>query len=367
MIDIVEKKDCTGCSACYNICPKNCITMEADVEGFVYPKINYSQCIECNLCEKVCHAINDIEVSTNYDNPEIHAAWSLNEEIRINSTSGGVFSELALNVLKSGGYICGAEYNTEHMVEHCIIDAEKELVKIRQSKYVQSDIGLIYKDIKILLHKNKTILFCGAPCECAGLLSFLGRKYDKLIVVDFVCRGANSPTVYKKFLMKLEDMYQSKVSKVWFKNKTYGWNRFSTKVEFENGKAYLEDRYSDLYMRGYIEANLYMRLCCSDCKYKTFPRVSDITLADFWGIKLTDISKDIEKGTSLLMINSNKGSILFNSIKDNIFSEEKTIEDAIGRNVCIKSSPKPNINKQEFIDRIDDMDILENIKRFCKK
>lgn len=367
MIDKVKEIDCTGCFACYNACPTNCISMKRDIEGFVYPKIDKELCIECNLCEDTCPSINPVDCSTKYFEPKIQAAWSLNEEIRLDSTSGGIFSELALQVLRSGGYVCGAKYDKNHMVEHCIIDSERDLYKIRQSKYVQSDIWLVFNGIKDLLLQGKTVLFCGTPCQCAGLLNLLDKVYDNLIIVDFICRGSNSPEIYSRFLKKLEEKYESKISRVWFKNKTYGWNKFSTRIDFENGEIYLEDRFSDLYIRGYIEANLYMRLCCSQCKYKTFPRISDLTLGDFWGIKLNDSSMDIEKGTSLIMVNSEKGQSLFESIKSNIFHESKTIEDALGRNVCIKTSAKPNPRKNEFISVLDEMDIIENIERFCKK
>ena len=367
MIDIVKPIECTGCYGCVNVCPMNCISMEKDVEGFEYPKIDYDECIECNICEHKCPSLHFKNPNKEGSMPEVHAAWSLDEDIRFNSTSVGIFSELAKEVLRNGGYVCGAKYNERHMVEHCIIRKEEDLPKIRQSKYVQSQVGTVYNDIKNLLLENKRVLFCGTPCECAALINVVGEKDDNLTVVDFVCRGANSPEVYKRYLAKLEEEFGSKVSKVWFKNKTKGWNRFSTKVEFEDGQYYLKDRYSDLYMRGYIEANLYMRLCCSDCKYKSFPRVSDITLADFWGIKLKDETKDTDKGTSLVMINSPKGLKLYNGIKSRIFDEEKSIEDTFRGNVCITTSAKPNEKKDDFIKHLDDMDIMENIERFCKK
>ena len=324
MIDTISKIDCTGCFGCYNICPKKCIHMEPDIEGFLYPKVDYNECIHCGLCQKTCPSLNKLDVSTNYENPIVYAAWSLDEEIRLNSTSGGIFSELAQMILAEGGYICGARYNSEHLVEHCIINKPEGLKIIRQSKYVQSDIRDVFKEIKKLLIRGEKLLFCGTPCECAGLKKYLGKKYDQLIVVDFVCRGTNSPRIYTMFLQELEKIYGAKVSRVWFKNKTYGWNKFSTKIDFENGEEYLKDRYSDLFIRGYIEANLYMRECCSECKYKTFPRVSDITLADFWKIRLEDEMQDTDKGTSLVMINSKSGEKLFEAIKDHIFYEHKT-------------------------------------------
>ena len=367
MIDTISKVDCTGCFGCYNVCPKQCIHMEPDIEGFLYPKVDYNECIECGLCREVCPSLNKLDVSKNYEEPIVYAAWSLDEEIRLNSATGGIFSELALMILDKGGYICGAVYNNKHLVEHYITNKPEGLNLIRQSKYIQSEIGSIFKEIKRLLIQGETVLFSGTPCQCAGLNKYLGKKYERLIVVDLVCRGVNSPTVYMMFLKELERIYGAKVSRVGFKDKTYGWNKSCTKVEFENGEAYLQDRFSDLFMKGFTKANLYMRASCSECKYKTFPRGSDITVADFWRIKLQDETQDIDKGTSLVMINSERGEALFDRLKDRLFYETKTLDEAKFGNPCITKPAKANENKQDFLDQLDKMSILENIERFVKK
>ena len=366
MIDDVVKNKCNGCYACYNICPVDAITMTPDSEGFSYPLIDYNKCIKCEKCSMVCTAKNSMK-RDNRDIPNVYACWSSDEEIRIGSTSGGVFSELAMQVLKNSGYVCGAIYNEEHMVEHYLSCNMDDLDKIRQSKYVQSAIHTIYRQIADLLEDNKLVLFCGTPCECAGLYQYLKcleTNQSKLILIDFVCRGSNSPKVYRMFLDQLEAEYGAKVKRVWFKNKTYGWNRFSTKIEFENGESYLHDRNSDQYIRGYIEANLYMRPCCGDCDFKGFPRISDITLGDFWGIELKDKSKTTDKGTSLVMINSPKGEDLFYAIKENIFYEEKELSDASKGNPCMYQSIVHGPNRENFMRELDQRNINENIGRF---
>lgn len=362
-VKILEKEKCTGCYACYNACPKDCLSMERDKEGFVYPVIDEGKCIECNLCNKACPVLNKVSVETNSDKPDIYAAWSLNEDIRLNSTSGGIFSELAIKFMESGGYLCGARYGENHHIEHCIVNTRDGLEKIRQSKYAQSDIGQVYRDIRKLLKDGNKVLFCGTPCECAGLLNYVGQKNDNLMIVDFICRGSNSPKVYEKFLGYLEEKYDSKIKKVWFKNKTYGWNRFSTKVEFENGESYLEDRNNDIYIVGYIKYNLYMRPSCADCQYRELPRISDITLADFWGIKLLNEDMDIEKGTSLVMVNSEKGREAFDKIKENIYFEEKTLNDTLEKNPSIFKSPVMNPKREWFFENLD----KESFDKLAKK
>jgi Coenzyme F420-reducing hydrogenase, beta subunit len=366
-VNKLEKMKCTGCYACYNICPNNCISMEKDFEGFYYPKIDIELCTNCGLCESRCPILNKVKANDKFSIPTVYAAWSLNDEIRVNSTSGGIFSELAINILNKGGNVCGAMYGEYHKIEHSLINSVNDLALIRQSKYAQSDVGIAYRKIKELLNNNETVLFCGTPCQCAGLINFLNKKYENLVIIDFVCRGANSPKVYEKFLNYLEETHNSKVKKVWFKNKTYGWNRFSTKVEFEDGQNYLEDRYNDLYIVGYIKYNLYMRPSCADCQYKQFPRVSDITLADFWGIKLSNNSLDIEKGTSLVMINSSKGRDIFEQIKANIFCESKSLDDTLSGNPSILKSPVMNPKRNYFFKNLDTMPYDKLMKKCCKE
>lgn len=366
-VSILEKEKCTGCYACYNACPKDCISMKRDMEGFVYPMIDKEQCVECGLCNKACPVISKVFVSENSDNPDIYAAWSMDEDIRLNSTSGGVFSELAIRFMKDGGYLCGARYNETHHIEHCIVNTREGLDKIRQSKYAQSDMGRVYRDVKKLLKDGEKVLFCGTPCECAGLINYIGHRDNNLLIIDFICRGSNSPKVYEKFLDYLEEKYDSKIKKVWFKNKTYGWNRFATKVEFENGESYLEDRDNDIYIVGYIKHNLYMRPSCADCEYRTLPRVSDITLADFWGVKMSNEELDIEKGTSLVMVNSEKGRAEFERIKDNIYYEEKTLADTLEKNPSIFTSPVMNPKRRYFFENLDKAPFDKLAKKCFKK
>ncbi|MDU4892501.1 MAG: Coenzyme F420 hydrogenase/dehydrogenase, beta subunit C-terminal domain [Clostridium sp.] len=358
---------CTGCYACYNACPRKSIEMIQNDKGFIYPKVNRDKCVECNICRNVCPQVNFLNVSNNYDKPKIYAGWSLDENIRLNSTSGGIFSELSKSILSKGGYVVGARYNDEHLVEHYMIDKYDDIILLRQSKYIQSEIGLIFKCVKEKLERGSLVAFCGSPCQIAGLQNYLKKNYSNLICFDFVCRGVNSPKAYTKYLEMLEKEYKSNIKKVWFKNKTYGWNNFSTKIEFTNGKTYIKDRNSDLFMRGYIEQNLYIRECCFNCKYKEFPRVADITLADFWGVGEKDKTLDSDKGTSLIMINSAKGKECLKNIQNSIFYKEMSLEDAINGNGCIYKSVEKNPKSDKFLRMLNKYEFDVCFKKCSKE
>ena len=331
----LKDNQCTGCGACQNICPKDAITMLTDDCGFDYPRISQDKCIDCGRCEKVCPIVHPLVHKENSDTPTVYAAWSLNEDTRYNSTSGGAFSELALQIFKKGGAVAGAVYSENHMVYHTVAFDENGLQKIRQSKYIQSETRDVFRQIKSLLNQNREVIFCGTPCQVAGLNTFLDKNYDNLITVDFICRGSNSPKAYRKWLDMLEARYHSKATRVWFKNKELGWNCFSTRVDFKNGKIYRKDRYKDLFMRGYLEKNLYIRPCCGDCPFKGLPRQSDLTLADFWKVEST---LDEDKGTSMILVNSERGKMILDSAKEQLFLQKRTIEEAQNGNQMLDKS-----------------------------
>jgi coenzyme F420-reducing hydrogenase beta subunit len=353
--------------ACYNICPKNAIEMKADEEGFWYPKIHRDKCIDCHLCRNACPSINNCKNSESSISPKVYAAYSLNEETRIKSTSGGLFSELASLVLDHQGYVAGAIYNEKHQVEHYIAKTKEELIKLRQSKYVQSDMGSVYKEIKNLLQADKLVLFCGTPCQNAGLTCFLGEKYEKLILCDFICRGNASPKAYEAYLEMQRNKYKSQIKQVNFKNKTYGWSKCSILVTFENGEEYLETGDKDPYVSGYINTDYFFRPSCFNCKYKKLPRVSDITLADFWGIGKTRPYLDQDKGTSLVLINSDKGRKLLEEIKERLTIEECSFEEAINGDGSIFDSVKKSSKRKKFYVDLDAMSFDKLMEKYSKQ
>lgn len=368
----LKKEDCTGCGACLNLCPVDAVSMRTDPEGFWYPAVDGQKCVRCARCRAVCPVLSGSAPSPDGgEEPcgkpaRIYAAWSLDPDIRYHSTSGGIFSELALRILEDGGYVCGAVYDARHMVCHRVTDREEDLEKLRQSKYVQSDMGRVYGEIAEILAQGKKLLFCGTPCQCAGVSRYCtekGADTGGLYLADFICRGSNSPKVYRKFLDEMESRYQAAVGRVWFKNKAYGWNRFSTRIEFADGGCYLEDRYHDVYIRGYIEANLFIRPSCASCGFKGFRRVSDLTLGDFWGVQLTS-RQDADGGTSMVMVHTEKGERLWERIAGRVYREEKSLEEVVPGNSCFYHPVEQGVHREAFMRDLDSMPVIDNIARF---
>lgn len=339
-IQVLPKKQCTGCAACVNRCPVNCISMQSDAEGFLYPVLDESRCIQCGKCRNSCPVLSPPAVPNANQMPNCYAAWSKDGEIRFNSSSGGVFTHLALPILALGGFIAGAQYRADHLVEHVLISSEADLELLRQSKYVQSEIGLAYREIRKQLQQQKPVLFVGTPCQCAGLRDFLQKEYASLFLCDFICRGVNSPKVYLAYLHELENRYGSPVKQVWFKNKTYGWNNFCTKVIFEDGQQYLADREIDPFMLGYTKSRFscYMRLSCYECRFKGINRPTDITLGDFWGIEKQFPALDTKNGVSLVLVQSEKGEKLFQLASQKLFIYKANLWSALDYNICAKNS-----------------------------
>ena len=246
MIQINDKSKCCGCNACGDICPKDAITFKTDIEGFWYPEINMERCIDCGLCEKVCPELHVNELKKNdYEQPVTLAAINKNMRIRWDSTSGGAFSALADIMYGQGGYVSGAVYNEDFSVSNFISNNPADLVRLRSSKYLQSNAEGLYRNIRDLLRNGEKVLVCGTPCQMAALRSFLRKDYDNLIIVDFICRGVNSPKVYRKYLDSLERRYGGKVVYVKAKNKELGWRNLTRKVVFDNGKVYYGVRMDD--------------------------------------------------------------------------------------------------------------------------
>lgn len=361
----IAKDKCTGCGACENACPKNAIEMKSDECGFIYPEINADKCVNCGICEKVCNARLEIKRNNSIE-PSTFAAWSKDTETRFTSTSGGVFTELAKSILDKGGYVAGALYNAENMVEHSLVNDIEGLDKLKQSKYIQSNAKLIYKQVKEKLLDGKKVAFCGAPCQVSALYAYLGKDYDNLITFDFICRGMNSPKAFKAWFSEIERQKDSKISRVWFKYKEDGWKKSPRciRIDFTN-KTYTVIKGDDnLFMSGYLNYNLYIRPSCSNCDFKGVPRISDVTLADFWGVHPTF---DDDKGTSMVLCNSSKGKAIFEEIKQNINYNERCFKEILNGNQCFSSSVWINKKSSVFLKALDKESFSFAFKKYTKK
>lgn len=356
MINITNKVDCCGCNACGDICGKHAISFVTDNEGFWYPQVNKELCVDCGLCDKVCPIQNKANHVKRYAESAVFAAYTKDDAIRLDSTSGGIHSMLALKMYEKNAYVGGAVYNPDHTVSQIVDDNPARLPEIRSSKYLQSNAEGVYKEIRSLLIKGENVFFCGCPCQIHALYNFLGKEYDNLVTCDFICRGVNSPKVFLKYMEMLEKQFGAKATEIKFKNKKWGWHNFSLRVNFENGKEYCKDRWHDLFFIGYLQAGNFTRPSCYECHFKGFPQKADITLADFWGIEKLDPTMDQDRGTSLVMVNSVKGKDLFDSIKDKIEWRQFTMTDAREGNPAMEgslSSARPN--RSAFFNDLDKM------------
>lgn len=362
MIKIENKENCCGCWACANICPKDAITMVEDEKGFKYPKIDKEKCINCGLCEKVCPIINNKSVKREV---KAYACFNKNLETRMNSSSGGIFSLIANYILDLNGIVFGAQFDKEFNVVHSYIDNKKDLYKFQCSKYVQSEIGDTYRKAKELLDNDKYVLFTGTPCQIEGLYKFLRKDYDKLYTQDFICHGVPSPRVWRKYLKETNNKYSAQPKKISFRSKDNSWQDFELKIQYKNN-VYRNTQGKDTYLRAFLN-DICLRDSCYKCNFKKKNRVSDITLADFWGIDNIDKSMNDDKGTSLVVVNSDKGKELFEKLKDNMEYKEVNLDDAIKYNMNMITSVKMNKNREKFFNELDETDLDSLVKKYIKK
>lgn len=368
MINLQNKVDCCGCNACGDACAHQAITFKTDNEGFWYPEVDKQKCTNCGLCEKVCPIINIKDLKKN-DLPQsiCYAAEHKNLEVVFDSTSGGLFSALADIMYKSGGYVGGAVFNDDFSVKQFISNDKKDLPRLRSSKYLQSHLEGFYEQVLNLLRAGEKVLVCGSPCQMAALRAFLRKDYENLIIADYICRGINSPKVWRKYLDSFEERYGSKVVYCKAKSKEYGWRNLTQKVILANGKHYYETRDQSNFTKGYLQTGVYCRPSCYDCKFKGYPRIADITLADFWGIEKINTSMEKNLGTSLVMINSKKGEAYFEEVKKRINYIPVPFEsiEAGNRSLNLSVAP-PKVNREEFFKDLDKMSFLQIADKYIQ-
>lgn len=349
MIDIKEKRNCCGCSACVQRCPRLCISLNADDEGFLYPEIDRKLCINCGLCEKVCPIINQ---NTKTRPIKAYAGINPNEEVRQNSSSGGIFTMLAEETINAGGVVFGVSFDNNWIPRHEDIKCIGDIYKLRGSKYVQSRLDDCYKKVKLYLEAERKVLFTGTPCQIAGLKKFLGRDNSNLLTVDFICHGVPSPGVWYWYLknaalktnhacgtfsMSIQNGI-SLIKDIKFRDKSYGWRNYCFVLqkfadESKNVLSALKD--DNGYMISFLN-NISLRPSCYDCQAKCGKSGSDITIADFWGIENLRPDMDDDKGVSLILANSKKGKSCINGIQAILV--EINIDEAISCNKSWENS-----------------------------
>lgn len=360
MEKIVDKNKCTGCTACMNICPTGAISMKEDNEGFKYPTIDQKKCINCGLCKRTCPVIN---TSSNESLNESFIGYNKNEEIRLKSSSGGIFSILANYVLDNSGIVIGAAF-IDNKLKHIAIEKKEYLYKLRSSKYLQSNLEDIFKYIKNNI-KNKKILFTGTPCQTAGLKAFLKKDYDNLICIDVVCHGVPSPLLFSKYVSELEKENNDKLINYDFRDKSKGWTPYLNSAKFKN-KTVKTKAIDNPYMKLFL-SDVALRESCFNCNFKLGNKYSDITLGDFWGVNNYYPEMNDNKGISAIIINTEKGKEIFKNISNDIIFKECKLEEIVNGNPSLKYSGKYPTNRKKFFNDFDKYTTVELSKKYSKK
>ena len=362
MVNVTRKEDCCGCAACVQVCPKSCITMVRDAEGFDYPKADPERCISCGLCEKVC-PVSHAQAEPAGE-PKAFAAYGPDKD-RAESSSGGIFAQLARRTLAQGGLVFGAAMAEDGKIAvHMAIDGEEDLPRLQGSKYLQSHMGNCFRQAKEALEAGRAVLFTGTPCQIEGLLHFLGRDYENLVTADVICHGVPSEKLWQKYLDYQQHRYGSRVTRVSFRDKRQGWKSFSMALTFENGKQYAKKLYFDTYLQLFLQ-DLCLRPSCYACPSRKKHRVSDLTLGDFWGCDRVCPEMDDDTGLSLVLIYSEKGQRAFDALS--LKRKTVTLEQALTANKAVIRSPKMPENREAVLSALDGCSIDAVGKRYLRK
>lgn len=364
---LCDEKKCTGCGACANACPKGCIEMKLNEKGYLLPHIN-SECINCNVCENACPNIN----KTNRQNrifPRVYLAHANNESILKNTTSGGIATVLNRRYTK-GGHSCGVVFTDSFLANYKMADSPEQTNDFACSKYVQSNTCNIYKEVKEKLENNKPVFFCGLPCQVAGLHSYLGKEYENLLTADIVCHGTSSSKIFQEYIKHMEQTFHSKIKSICHTSKKKGWNILISKlicIKTENGNAYYYDSKKDSYLHLFL-SNIMFKPACYNCTYQVMPRIGDLTLGDFFGIgTIYPVKKLNSYGESMVLVNTQKGIDALNKIKDEIYLEERKLEEALYFNHNLWRSSKPHPKREAFENDINCLSYEALSKKYYSK
>ncbi len=356
-IEMVGKK-CVGCRSCEQKCPKGCISIKANKEGFLYPVVNTNECIGCKICVNSCPAV---KVPKSREPINVYALKNKDKKRILSSASGGASDVFARYIIKNNGIVYGCAYTSDMSVKHIEVKEEKYLKKIQSSKYVQSDIGNSYTKVKKNLDNGKMVLFTGTPCQIAGLNTFLGGKqYDNLYTLDLICHGVPSPLLFKKYLAYQSEKMKEPVVSFDFRSKEKrGWaTQYMLKTKTKSKSSPLM---TDRYGKHFMDGDCY-RESCYTCPYSSIRRVSDITVGDFWGIDKSHPEFSSKLGVSSVLVNTEKGQKLFDSIKEYADYTEATVDEAMVKQANLKSATLRPASRDTFYNNIEDNDFIAKLK-----
>ena len=343
IIQLAAIHDCTACAACVSVCPKGCISMQEDKEGFLQPKIDTSSCIACHKCEKVCPILNAESIPSDFET-KAYAVINKDDEVRAQSSSGGVFFPLAKWVIEQGGVVFGARWNEKWEVIHDYAEDLEGVKAFMRSKYVQSVVGDTLCQAKEFLEAGRWVLYSGTPCQLGGLRAYLGKEYEKLIQVDLICHGVPSPGVWRSYL---KDYFsKEKILDINFRDKKEGWLGFQCVTTTTT--TYRENQTEHPYFKGFLY-NIYLRNSCYDCHFRQYHRTSDFTLADYWGVNEVCPEMHDNKGTSIIFIHSDKGKKLLTTLSAELHMLQQSKQDAILRNQGMMKNEEKPANRDMYL------------------
>lgn len=341
MIQINDKKDCTGCHACASVCPVQCITLSADTEGFRYPEVEAKRCIACGRCERTCPVLHPY---AEHCPMAVYASKNVDEEVRMQSSSGGLFTPLAEEILRRGGIVFGARFDDSWRVVHSYTETVEGLSSLRGTKYVQSYIGDTFKQARNFLKQGRWVLFTGTPCQVAGLKHYLHRDYERLLTVEVVCHGVPSPKVWSTYLNGIITNGE-RITCVDMRCKSTGWSAYSMQIASTHGMLYNGKACRNIYSRGFL-ADFYLRPSCHACPAKQGRSGADVILGDYWGIRTLYPSMDDDRGVSLVAIHTEKGMNFFGAL--HVISKETTYAQAVQLNPALVKSASQTPLREEF-------------------
>ena len=357
----IDKSMCCGCSACVNICPQQCISFVNDIEGFCYPHVEENICIHCGMCKKVCPF--QVHGEEKKSIPKAYGMKALDNNILKNSSSGGVFTLLAEQIIEIDGVVYGAAMTDDMRgVRHIRVTSAEGLLLLRGSKYLQSQMNDCYNQVKEDLNSKNIVLFSGTPCQINGLKLYLGKNYENLICVEVICHGVPSPLLWENYINYLENKLGEKIIYVNFREKLYGWKKFGLLVKGENKSKFLsldKDTYLQMFLKNYC-----LRPSCYNCNVKKSESMADITIADFWGAESIVPEMDDDKGTSLVLIQTSKGQNYLKMIKNLTVFRMVDFDKSIMSNPAYFNSTSKPFKRENFFDELNQYGYMKVAKKY---